>query len=62
MTTAKTTERAEGAAATAGEARTEVRSGAREYQTPELFVVGKAIELVQGGGGNYADNNRSRQY
>ena len=34
----------------------------RAYRAPELVVVGKAVELVQGGGGNYADNNRARQY
>ena len=34
----------------------------RAYHAPELHDVGKAVELVQGGGGNYADNNRSRQY
>lgn len=44
------------------EANQENRDGARVYQTPDLLVVGKAVELVQGGGGNYADNNRSRQY
>jgi hypothetical protein len=35
---------------------------ARGYHTPELHVVGQAADLVQGGGGNYADNNRARQY
>ena len=32
------------------------------YHAPELFPVGKAIDLVQGGSGNFADNNRGRQY
>jgi hypothetical protein len=32
------------------------------YRAPALHVVGKAGELVQGGGGSYADNNRARQY
>jgi hypothetical protein len=34
----------------------------RAYEAPTLHVVGRAGELVQGGGGNYADNNRARQY
>jgi hypothetical protein len=35
----------------------------RMYHTPELHDVGKAVELVQGGGGgNYLDANRSRYY
>ena len=33
------------------------------YQRPELLPVGKAIDLVQGGGGgNYSDANRTRYY
>lgn len=33
------------------------------YQAPKLHDVGKATELVQGGGGgNYLDANRSRYY
>jgi hypothetical protein len=34
----------------------------RAYSSPELHDAGKAGDLVQGGGGNVADNNRSRQY
>lgn len=32
------------------------------YTAPKLHVIGKAGDLVQGGGGNTADNNRARQY
>jgi hypothetical protein len=33
------------------------------YRAPELHDVGKAADLVQGGGGgNYLDANRSRYY
>jgi hypothetical protein len=34
----------------------------RAYKAPELLAIGKAVELVQGGGGNSADNNRNLQY
>ncbi len=35
----------------------------RAYHTPELHDVGKAVELVQGGGGgNYSDANRTRYW
>jgi hypothetical protein len=58
-----TTERGvEHAGARAPEAAKDARGAARAYEAPELHVIGKAGELVQGGGGNYADNNRSRQY
>jgi hypothetical protein len=52
----------ERATARATETTKDAWGGARAYQAPELHVVGKAGELVQGGGGNYADNNRARQY
>jgi hypothetical protein len=40
----------------------DARPGSGAYQAPQLLVVGKAAELVQGGGGSYADNSRARQY
>lgn len=47
----------------ATETRQEREVSLREYHTPELHDVGKAAELVQGGGGgNYLDANRSRYY
>jgi hypothetical protein len=48
--------------ADAAVAGAEVRGLANVYHLPELHVVGQAAELVQGGGGSYADNNRARQY
>jgi hypothetical protein len=47
----------------AGEDRPVNQVSTPAYQAPELHDAGKAIELVQGGGGgNYLDANRSRYY
>lgn len=47
----------------ATETRPDSKVAPRAYQAPELHDVGKAVELVQGGGGgNYLDANRSRYY
>ena len=46
----------------ANQAAKETQGVPHAYHAPELHDVGKAVELVQGGGGNYADNNRARQY
>jgi hypothetical protein len=47
----------------ANEPAKEMPGKAHGYQAPELHDVGKAVELVQGGGGgNYLDANRSRYY
>jgi hypothetical protein len=51
------------AAVKATEKRQDSQVSARAYRTPELHDVGKAADLVQGGGGgNYLDANRSRYY
>jgi hypothetical protein len=50
-------------AAKATEKRQDSQVSARAYRTPELHDVGKAADLVQGGGGgNYLDANRTRYY
>jgi hypothetical protein len=50
-------------AATTTDTREGREAPPRAYHSPELLVVGKAVELVQGGGGgNYSDANRSRYY
>jgi hypothetical protein len=48
--------------AKANEGAKETPAMSRGYQAPELHDVGTAVELVQVGGGSYADNNRARQY
>jgi hypothetical protein len=45
------------------ETRQDSQVASRAYHAPQLHDIGKAGELVQGGGGgNYLDANRSRYY
>jgi hypothetical protein len=52
----------ETAVAQAKEPAKATQGHSRAYHAPQLHDAGKATELVQGGGGNTADNNRARQY
>ncbi len=62
MVPTKFTSSVENAFAGTAERKQDAPDAPRVYRAPVLHVVGKAVELVQGGGGNVADNNRARQY
>jgi hypothetical protein len=62
MVPSKFTSSIDNAVAGAAKMKKDAQDAPRVYRAPELHVVGKAGELVQGGGGNWADNNRARQY
>jgi hypothetical protein len=62
MVLTKLTSASERCLVSASEAKKDAQRTSRVYHTPQLHVVGSATELVQGGGGSYADNNRARQY